>query len=113
MGFRYRIIWDPSKALNLPLGSAKLIFGEQEKYKKVFLAKSNPGHRDLQTNAEPLSRVYKLTGEVSRDEHGRQDGAFQLPARVELLQAVDRLLAVDHAGHALSLLQGNKENDVK
>ena len=81
--------------------------------KKVFLAKSNPGHRDLQTNAEPLSRVYKLTGEVSRDEHGRQDGAFQLPARVELLQAVDRLLAVDHAGHALSLLQGNKENGVK
>ena len=66
-------------------------------------------HTTHTTRAPLLSQVLKLTGEVSGDEHGRQDGAFQLPARVELLQAVDRLLTVDHAGNALSLLKGNNE----
>ena len=32
------------------------------------------------------------TWEVPRDKHGGQDGSFQLPPRVELLQAIHRLL---------------------
>ncbi len=47
----------------------------------------------------------ELTGEVPRDEHGGEDGALELPARVELLEAVHRLLPVDHGRDALPLLQ--------
>ncbi len=49
-----------------------------------------------------------LTGEVPRHEHGGEDGALELPARVELLQAVHGLLSVNHRGHTLTLLKRKK-----
>ena len=50
-------------------------------------------------------RFQQLTREIPGDEHGGEDGALELAARVELLQAVHGLLPVHHRRHALALLQ--------
>ena len=46
----------------------------------------------------------ELTRKVARGQHRGEDRAFELPARVELLEAVDSLLAMDGRGDALALL---------